>query len=548
MTDALWLQLLGPYLAGLLLSFGIELLLTPRPVPVWKRGWSAFFIHSALWTAGFGLELALFQRPWFGVANLLGLMLLLTAVNNTKFAMLREPFFYPDFEYFTDAIKHPRLYLPFFGLWKALLGVAVYGVALAVGLWLERPVDLHLLSAVYAFMPDVIRVALDNRAGWLLLCVAGFLIAGALLLNMANRRPINITFNAVNDLTQWGLLAALWRYRQAESETIDLHAHAPFSARPIPATPQPQPQPQEVQTHALLPATASPQPDLVMVQCESFFDVRRAYSGVRPDVLATFDGLQAQAMGHGRLHVPAWGANTVRTEYAVLSGVDPALMGVHRYNPYRRLGRHAVATMAKYLRGRGYKTICVHPYAVNFYRRHRSFPAMGFDVFLDIEAFNGKERFGPYVSDKAVADKVVELLGEPAGQPLFIYVITMENHGPLHWESVSHADHQQFFAQTLPAGCDDLVAYVRHIANADRLMHDLSTAMNASSRPVGLCIFGDHVPIMPAVYAALGEPDGTTDYLYWANAAANLGQASNGAACDLQAHELARGFLDHMRV
>lgn len=66
--------------------------------------------------------MALFQRPWFGMANLLGLMLLLTIINNTKFAMLREPFFYPDFEYFTDAIKHPRLYLPFFGVRNAFMG------------------------------------------------------------------------------------------------------------------------------------------------------------------------------------------------------------------------------------------------------------------------------------------------------------------------------------------------------------------------------------------------------------------------------------------
>lgn len=131
-----------------------------------------------------------------------------------------------------------------------------------------------------------------------------------------------------------------------------------------------------------------------MLQCESFFDVRRAYQSVRPDVLATFDALRAEAISHGHLQVPAWGANTVRTEYAVLSGVDPALMGVHRYNPYRRLSLHAVTTMARHLQGQGYKTICVHPYAVSFYRRHHSFPAMGFDVFLEAKkmsnSFSGK--------------------------------------------------------------------------------------------------------------------------------------------------------------
>lgn len=76
------------------------------------------------------------------------------------------------------------------------------------------------------------------------------------------------------------------------------------------------------------------------------------------------------------------------------------------------------------------------------------------------------------------------------------------------------------------------------------MLNDISTAMNASSRPMGLCVFGDHVPIMPTVYGLLGEPDGTTDYLYWANNAASLARPLQTQARDLQAYELARGFLD----
>lgn len=34
-------------------------------------------------------------------------------------------------------------------------------------------------------------------------------------------------------------------------------------------------------------------------------------------------------------------------------------------------------------------------------------------------------------------------------------------------------------------------------------------------RPGVLCVFGDHVPIMPGVYRELGEIDGSTDYLVW---------------------------------
>lgn len=51
--------------------------------------------------------------------------------------MLREPFVYSDFEYFTDALRHPRLYLPFLGWPAALLLACGYGLALWAGLALE---------------------------------------------------------------------------------------------------------------------------------------------------------------------------------------------------------------------------------------------------------------------------------------------------------------------------------------------------------------------------------------------------------------------------
>lgn len=37
-----------------------------------------------------------------------------------------------------------------------------------------------------------------------------------------------------------------------------------------------------------------------------------------------------------------------------------------------------------------------------------------------------------------------------------------------------------------------------------------------NGRPGSLCWYGDHVPIMPQVYARWGEPPGVTPWLIWA--------------------------------
>jgi hypothetical protein len=99
----------------------------------------------------------------------------------------------------------------------------------------------------------------------------------------------------------------------------------------------------------------------VLVQSESFFDVRRLYPGVRPALLSRFDALRRQALKHGLLLVSAWGANTIRTEFAVLSGIGDDALGVHRFNPYRRFARRDILTLPHHLRALGYETVCIHP-------------------------------------------------------------------------------------------------------------------------------------------------------------------------------------------
>ena len=274
---------------------------------------------------------------------------------------------------------------------------------------------------------------------------------------------------------------------------------------------------QEVLTPLCAPALAAGPATLVVVQSESFFDPRRLFSGIRRDVLSEFDSLRSGAICHGQLQVAAWGANTVRTEFAFLSGLAAEALGVHRFNPYRRLARQGVATLATFLRHHGYRTICVHPYAGSFYARHEVFPQLGFDEFIDIRAFTGAVREGPYVSDLAVAEKVAALLQTAAGQPLFVFVITMENHGPLHLERVAPGDEERFYSAVPSAGCEELTIYLRHLANADRMAGRLRAALEELPDPAYLCWFGDHVPIMPGVYRALGVPDGRTDYLIWCN-------------------------------
>lgn len=523
MIEAFWIPLLPPYLIGLALSFALEALLIPRPVAPWRRPLAAVGVHVGVWTLAFALELMLFRRPYFAVANVLAIELLIVLVSNAKYQALREPFVYPDFEYFTDAIKHPRLYLPFFGIGSVLAASGGYGAALWVGLALEDSVTLGagLWVASFAELPQegmfdptapVVPFFLHSIA----LAILG------LMISWASGRRVFASFDALVDLRGIGLLGSLWGYGAAERKGMDaIRKTARFGKAAA----------EQVDGKTSFP-------DLISIQSESFFDIRKTYPMVQEDVLHNFDRLCEEAMQYGSLQVPAWGANTVRSEFAFLSGVAPESMGVFRYNPYRQLGSKPFPTIASFLRSQGYRTVCVHPYYGSFYGRNKVLRQLGFDEFIDIGAFAGVQPDGPYIGDKALAEHALDLLRRHAGGPLYIHIITMENHGPLHWETVTEKDAAANLRGHLPKGCEDLVAYARHLRNADAMFGMFRDGLLQHDRPASLCVFGDHVPIMARVYSELGYPPGATDYLVWANH-----KGEGGKRKDMSVDALAGDYL-----
>jgi hypothetical protein len=478
MVELLMATLGLPILVGLIVSFLIEGMLKPRPMICWQRNWASLTIHLGLYLLLFVAVFLLVQRPWFATIIILAFILLVVQVSNAKFHSLREPFIFQDFEYFSDAIKHPRLYLPFLGLWRALVIAIGFGMALFAGLTLE--------SSLFDRVPMMSIV----------MVVIVPMVLGSTLLWLGARQKLLVSFEVEADLYQWGLIASLWRY--GEEEQIQYSVSSPFN---------------------LIDESLKPEilPNLVVVQSESFFDARRLCADIRPDVLDEFDKIKRSAIYQGQIEVPAWGANTVRTEFAFLSGLDIAELGIHRFNPYRKLAQQGIPSIASFLRNKGYRTVCVHPYQASFYTRDKVFPLLGFDEFIDISHFDGVENTGPYIGDVSLAEKVCGLLEQASAQPIFVFVITMENHGPLHLEKVLDGDISRLYSTPPPVGCDDLTIYLRHLKNADRMASMLRDKLNSIATDSVLCWYGDHVPIMPKVYELMRSPKGQTDYFIWKN-------------------------------
>jgi len=430
-----------------------------------KRVAARLALHGGLWLLAFLVLFALARRPLFALGVILVAQLLLILVSHAKARVLREPLVFADLALYLQALRHPRLYLPYFGEGRALLVAGVVAALVLVGVEVDQPASLSL-------------------AGW-----AGLFAAGVALLLAGTALGRNaLSLEPGEDVAAYGLLASLWLYWLEED-------------KPLPRI-------EEV----FLKINFTNNGPIVVVQSESFFDARRLGARVAKDVLPNYDARAAEGES-GPLAVPVWGAYTMRTEFAFLSGIAPRALGVHRFNPYRRFARHGAATIASALRARGYRTLCIHPYPASFFARDRVFPELGFDEFLDVKSFENAEKQGPYIGDSAVSKAILQALGPR----VFIFAITMENHGPYHLE-----------------GGDELAIYLRHLRNADRMIGEVCAALKQGV----FCLYGDHVPGLPRDYAALGYEDSRTDYLIWSNTRRAQRRAER------QAHELGVRVLE----
>lgn len=444
------------------------------------------------------LLLAISGRAIFSTLIILAALVCLAIANHTKIATLHEPAVFSDFGHLFQLLTNPGFYFPFAGIWLSA-GVIVTAVSLAMAALL---LETSLWPENQAVLLRVGLVAGSALAifGW------RSFVRGCFRLSRLDRS--DLSDEPARGLARFGLIG-MWLLQYASAadreELERIRGYRPM--------PKPSPGPDQSRPH------------LIAVQAESFFDVRRLFAriGEAPPVrLTNFERACDSGILSGPLEVSAWGANSLRTEFGVLSGIPQAELGVHRFNPFQSVARRPVWTVAHYLRSLGYRTIFVHPFSRRFFGRDRVYGNLGFDEFLDIDAFAGAPRCGPYVCDRAIAALIGEILAEQTdGRPSFIFAVTMEAHGP--WLPGASAERLLPHLPTLPPAIAsyELARLLYHLQHTDQMIGDIMALAGGSRRQMVLGLYGDHLPILSETFGRVGFHETATDYAIWRS-----GQAS----------------------
>ncbi|MDD4844921.1 MAG: sulfatase-like hydrolase/transferase [Anaerotignum sp.] len=247
--------------------------------------------------------------------------------------------------------------------------------------------------------------------------------------------------------------------------------------------------------------SANNKPHIVMIMGEAFSDLSNNqnldFSKYR-DPLQNFKEMaDSENAVSGKIVVPGYGGGTSNTEYDVLTACSTRYLNnpLPTYNfihqPFDALPRRLAQI--------GYETQAIHPGYEWFYNRQNVYPYLGFETryFLEDSFDLATQGVGGYVNETATMDKILETLDthiKTEETPLFSFTVTIQNHGPFdnHYGSLPQSFDTDI--SLTEAERDLLTQYFKGITDADTQLGRLRDYAQASTEPIVVVYFGDHLP------------------------------------------------------
>jgi phosphoglycerol transferase MdoB-like AlkP superfamily enzyme len=234
-------------------------------------------------------------------------------------------------------------------------------------------------------------------------------------------------------------------------------------------------------------------PNVILVMNEAFWDPT-----LLPDVkfsedpVPTLHQLQQTATS-GYLLSPQFGGGTCNVEFEVLTGNSMSFLPGGSI-PYQQFINRPTPSLASFFEDNGYKSTGIHSYEGWFWNRNEVYKQMGFESFMSAENFNNPQYNGLFIGDSEVSKAIIRQT-EASERPVFIYAVTMQNHGPY--------DSKRYDSNpiTVSGKLDDqakmtLENYTHGVHDADQSLKQLIDYYSQSGEPTMVVFFGDHLPML----------------------------------------------------
>lgn len=244
-------------------------------------------------------------------------------------------------------------------------------------------------------------------------------------------------------------------------------------------------------------------PNVIFVMSESFWDPTRLPNvKFSRDPLPNLHALMKQHTS-GWLYSPTFGGDTANVEFEVLTGNSISFLPTGSI-AYQQYVHAPTPTLASLYAEQGYQTMALHTYDKWFWKRDQVYPYFGFQRFIGLADFEEPAIHGEFVSDGEIT-KTIQQLTDEADDPLFLYAVTMQNHGP--YTKPRYENTIKVEGNLSDESRAILETYAQGISDSDAQLKELLDHLQGVKEPTMLVFFGDHLPVLGGTYQETGYLD-----------------------------------------
>ncbi len=241
---------------------------------------------------------------------------------------------------------------------------------------------------------------------------------------------------------------------------------------------------------------AADRPDIFAVLEESTFDPR-VLESCKDTRLCNSPFFEAghEHQEYGPLLVHTTGGGTWLSEFTFLSGFDWRIFGPGGARAPLNLAPRMQTSLPRHLQSLGYQTIAIYPVEGNYLNARQAYRYYGFEHFLATEELGLTKGWLSTRDDQLFSKALEHLATIRDGRPVFIFLLTIRNHGP-------HAETRQALPPTLAPELGSLppplADYLHRMRESELAMKQLSEQWLAETSPRVILWFGDHQPLFAA--------------------------------------------------
>lgn len=248
------------------------------------------------------------------------------------------------------------------------------------------------------------------------------------------------------------------------------------------------------QTAAFKTLPDGKQPNVIFIMNEAFWDPTLLPNVTfKEDPIPTVHQLQKEHTTPDYMLSPQFGGGTSNVEFEVLTGFSTSFLPSGSV-PYQQYISQPIPSLASFFESKGYKSLAVHSYEGWFWNRNNVYKWMGFEGFKSITHFVEPEYKGAFISDEEVTRSIIREV-EKSEEPVFIYAVTMQNHGPYNDDRYGEAK-IEFDGDLTDEAKQILNTYTLGARDADASLRSLIEHFEESGEPTFIVFYGDHLPML----------------------------------------------------